>query len=214
MYKIKYTIAKINKIGKSKQVFKYYLVTPSPGRNITSGLPPRTLPRPPVPSIGSLAVQVMMMVMVHVIVVAAAGIVRGGHMAAILPLFHAPILLLWAPANLLLLLLLRLLLRRLLHGYRRVPLPVVLVRASRARRFPPRPVTMARRWTQLNAVPVRIRAPFHARAASQKVEGERLPSSAPLLLGPTAQIRRRLGVTARRGAVAFLQPSFCHGLCE
>lgn len=148
-----------------------------------------------------------MMVMVHVVVVAAAGIVRGGHMPPILPLIHAPILLLWAPADLLLLLLLlRLLLRRLLHGHRRVPLPVVLVRASRARRFPPRPVTMARRWTQLNALPVRVHAPLHSRAAApQKVEGERLPSSTPLLLGPTAQIRRRLGVAARRGAVPFLQ---------
>lgn len=153
--------------------------------------------------------QVMMMVMVHVVVVAAAGIIRGGHVAPILPLLHAPVLLLRAPADhlLLLLLLLRLLLRRLLHGrYRRVPLPVVLVRASRARRFPPRPVTVARRWAQLDALPVRIRAPLHARAASQKVEGERLPSSTPLLLRPTAQIRRRLGVAARRGAVAFLQP--------
>lgn len=148
--------------------------------------------------------QVMMMVMVHVIVVAAAGIVRGRHVAAILHLLHPPLLLLGAPAADLLLLRLH---RLLLLLLRDLPLPVVLVRTPRARRFPPRPMTVARRRAQLHAVPVRLRASFHA---PQKVEGERLPPSTPLLLRPTAQIRRGLGVAARRGAVTLLQSSYFH----
>lgn len=105
-----------------------YLVAPSPNRNVASGLPPGTLPRPPVPSISALAMHMMMMMMMHMIVMTAARIVRSRNMAAILSLFHAPILFLRAPGKLLLLRLLHL--NRLLHSF---ALSVVLVWTSGAR---------------------------------------------------------------------------------
>lgn len=158
-----------------------YLVAPSPNRNVTSGLPPGTLPRPPVPSISALAMHMMMMMMMHMIVMTAARIVRSRNMAAILSLFHAPILFLRAPGNLLLLRLLHL--NRLLHSF---ALSVVLVWTSGARWFSSRPMTMTRRRANVDVISVQFCAAFNARWACKEVEGEGFPSSATLFFGPAA----------------------------
>lgn len=134
------------------------------------------------------------------VVVAAAGIVRSWHMAAVLSLFHAPVFLLRTSNDLLLLLHLH---RLLLRGF--ALLPVVLMRAPGVRGLPSGSMTMTRGRTNLGVVPVQLRAALDARCATQEFQSEGLPSSATFFLGPTAKIRWRLRVATGRRAVAFLE---------
>lgn len=148
----------------------------------------------------------MMMMVMHVVVMTAAGIVRRGHVARILSRFHSPILFLRAPRNLLLLLLLHL--HRLLS---RLAFSVILVRTFGTRWFNSRSMTVTRWRADLDAVCEEFCGSLEVHRASQKVQGEGFPSSATLFLAPASQIWRRLGVATGGGAMAFLEGNEIEG---